>query len=309
MTENQLPPRKTNAIFYALIILLLLGIVGYQFYLIMKDREIIDQNEEVIAEKSGDLDRVSVKLDSMRNELGQKLQELIRLKGDTTSIAKLKREIERDLLRSRQKNKASLELIGILEDKVAIYEDKLIKKDQEIEDLRYKFNLASKENSELKNTMVEKEEKIQKQVEEINTYRQKVEIAKKLKAESIRISMIDSKGREKEEEDFKAKKISRLKVSFRISDNPIADKSSREVFMRITGPEGAVLGDPASGGGSFQYEGRESPYTSRLSFLFDNVESPPPFLWEKGSQFSTGTYTVELFTEGYKLGQAYFKVK
>lgn len=309
MTENQLPPRKTNSIFYALIILLLLGIVGYQFFLILKDREIIDQNEQLIAEKSDDLDRVSVKLDSMRNELGQKLQELIRLKGDTTSIAKLKREIERDLLRSKQKNKASLELISILEDKVAIYEDKLIKKDQEIEDLRYKFNLASKENSELKNTMVEKEEKIQKQVEEINTYRQKVEIAKKLKAESIRVSMIDSKGREKEDEDFKAKKISRLKVSFRIADNPIADKSSRDVYLRITGPEGAILADPATGGGSFQFEGRESPYTSRLSFLFDNVESPPPFLWEKGSQFSTGTYTVELFTEGYKLGQANFKVK
>lgn len=309
MTENQLPPRKSNALFYAVVILLLAGIVGYQFYLIMKDREIIDQNEQLIAEKSEDLDRVSVKLDSMRTSLDQKLQELIRLKGDTTSIAKLKREIERDLLRSKQKNKASMELISILEDKVAIYEDRLIKKDQEIEDLKYKFNLASEENTALKNTMVEKEEKIQKQVEEINTYRQKVEIAKKLKAESIRVSMIDAKGREKEEEDFKAKKISRLKISFRIADNPIADKSSREVFMRITGPEGGILGDPATGGGSFQIEGRESPYTSRLSFLFDNVDAPPPFVWEKGSAFSSGTYTIELFTDGYRLGQANFKVK
>jgi hypothetical protein len=309
MTENQLPPRKSNAVFYAIVILLLAGVVGYQFYLIMKDREIIDQNEQLIAEKSDDLDRVSVKLDSMRTSLDQKLQELIRLKGDTTSIAKLKREIERDLLRSKQKNKASMELISILEDKVAIYEDRLIKKDQEIEDLKYKFNLASEENTALKNTMVEKEEKIQKQVEEINTYRQKVEIAKKLKAESIRVTMVDAKGREKDEEDFKAKKISRLKISFRIADNPIADKSSREVYMRITGPEGGIMADPATGGGSFQIEGRESPYTSRLSFLFDNVDAPPPFVWEKGSAFSTGTYTVELFTEGYRLGQANFKVK
>lgn len=309
MTENQLPPRKSNVVFYAIVILLLAGVFGYQFYLIMKDREIIDQNEQLIAEKSDDLDRVSVKLDSMRISLDQKLQELIRLKGDTTSIAKLKREIERDLLRSKQKNKASMELISILEDKVAIYEDRLIKKDQEIEDLKYKFNLASEENTALKNTMVEKEEKIQKQVEEINTYRQKVEIAKKLKAESIRVTMIDAKGREKDEEDFKAKKISRLKISFRIADNPIADKSSREVYMRITGPEGGIMADPSTGGGSFQIEGRESPYTSRLSFLFDNVDAPPPFVWEKGSAFSTGTYTVELFTDGYRLGQANFKVK
>mgnify|MGYP006866638766 FL=1 len=69
------------------------------------------------------------------------------------------------------------------------------------------------------------------------------------------------------------------------------------------------MADPSTGGGSFQIEGRESPYTSRLSFLFDNVDAPPPFVWEKGSAFSTGTYTVELFTDGYRLGQANFKVK
>ena len=309
MTENQLPKRKANSVFFGAIILLLLGITGYQGYLILKDREIIDQNEELIAEKSEDLDKVSLKLDSMRTELDQKLQELIRLKGDTTSIAKLKREIERDLVRSRSKNKASLELISILEDKVAIYEDKLIKKDQEIEDLRYKFDLASNENKELKNTMVEKEEKIQQQSQEINNYRQKVEIAKKLKAESIRVTMIDSKGREKEEDEFKAKKIARLKISFRIADNPIADKSSREVYMRVTGPEGEILGGPSAGGGVFQFDGRDSPYTSRLSFLFDNVESPPPFVWERGTPFTAGTYTVELFTDGYRLGQANFRVK
>lgn len=309
MSENQLPPRKTNSYFYAAIIFLLFCIVGYQFFLLRKDREILDQNEEIIAGKSEDLSKVSFKLDSIKTELDDKLQELIRLKGDTASIAKLKREIERDLIRSRSKNKASVELISILQDKIEIYEDKLVKKDQEIEDLKYKFNLASRENKELKSTVVEKEEKIQKQVEEINTYRQKVEIAKKLKAESIRITMIDSKGREKEEEDFKAKKIAKLKIAFRIADNPIADRSSREVFLRITGPEGEILGEPSSGGGIFQFEGRDSPYTSKLNFLFDNVEAPPPFVWERGSPFTTGIYTVELFMEGYRLGQANFKIR
>ena len=309
MSENQLPPRKTNSFFYAGIIFLLICIVGYQFFLLRKDREIIDQNEELIAGKSVDLDKVSLKLDSIRTELDAKLQELTRLKGDTASVSKLKREIERDLMRSRSKNKASMELISILQDKIEIYEDKLVKKDLEIEDLKFKFNLAAKENKELKSSVVEKEEKIQKQSEEINNYRQKVEIAKKLKAESIRVTMIDTKGREKEEEDFKAKKISKLKIAFKIADNPIADRSSREVFLRITGPEGEILGEPSTGGGIFQFEGRDSPYTSKMSFLFDNVENPPPFLWEKGSVFPTGIYTVELFMEGYRLGQANFKVR
>lgn len=309
MSDNQLPPRKSNSGFFIAIIVLLVGIIGYLFFLREKDREIIDQNEEVIAEKTGDLSRVSLKLDSMRTELDAKLQELIRLKGDTASIAKLKRDIERDLRRSRARNQASMELISILQDKVAIYEDRLLKKDQEIEDLRTKFNNASKDIKDLKNTVVEKDEEIQRLAEEKNNFRQKVEIAKKLKAESIRVTILDSKGKEREDEDYKAKKISKLKVAFSIADNPVADIGSREVYMRITGPEGEILGDPASGGGSFSLDGRESPFTSKMSFLFDNKQSPPPFVWEKGSPYSTGTYTVELFSDGYRLGQAMFKVR
>ncbi len=309
MSENQLPPRKSNSLFFIGIILLLVCIIGYLFFLRGKDKEIIDQNEVLIAEKSEDLSKVTLKLDSMRTELDSKLQELIQLKGDTASIAKLKRDIERDLKRSRSKNQASMELISILQDKVAIYEDKLLKKDQEIEDLKVKFNNASKDIKVLKNTVVEKDEEIQRLAEEKNTFKQKVEIAKKLKAESIRITVIDPKGKEREEDDYKARKIGKLKISFSIADNPVADIGSKEVYMRILGPEGEILGDPASGGGSFVFEGRESPFTGKMSFLFDNKQSPPPFIWEKGSAFPTGTYTVELFSEGYRLGQANFKVR
>lgn len=309
MSDHQLPPRRSNTVFFIVLILILVGIIGYQQFLREKDREAIEQNEAVISEKSADLNRVSQRLDSIRSELDNKLQELIRLKGDTSSIAKLKREIEKDLRRSRAKNQASMALINNLQDRIQEYENKLLAKDREIEDLREKFNLASKDNKVLKNTLVEKEEQIQNLAVEKDNLRQKVEIAKKLKAESIRISIIDTKGKEREDEDYKAKKIGKLKISFSIADNPVADIGSKEVYMRIIGPEGEILGDPATGGGTFSAEGNESPYTSKMSFLFDNKQAPPPFIWEKGSPFATGTYTVELFSEGYRLGQANFKVR
>jgi hypothetical protein len=309
MSEHQLPPRKGNTIFFIGIILLLAGIIIYQQILRTEDKEIITQSEMVISEKSAELDKVSGRLADIQKELDEKLKEIVRLKGDTTSLASLRREIERDLRRSRAKNQKSIALISDLQDRIEEYEGKLLAKDKEIEDLRDKFNSASKDNRALKNTLVEKEEQIQSMAVETDNLKQKVEIAKKLKAESIRITVIDPKGKEREEEDYKARKIGKLKINFSITDNQVAEIGNREVFMRILGPAGEFLGDPASGGGTFTIEGNETPFTSKMSFLFDNKQTPPPFTWGKGSPFSTGTYTVELFCDGYKLGQANFKVR
>jgi hypothetical protein len=309
MSEHQLPPRKGNTFFFIGIILLLAGIIIYQQILRTEDKEIISQSEMVISEKSAELDKVSGRLADIQKELDEKLKEIVKLKGDTTSLAILRREIERDLRRSRAKNQKSIALIGDLQDKIEEYEGKLLAKDKEIEDLRDKFNSASKDNRALKNTLVEKEEQIQSMAVETDNLKQKVEIAKKLKAESIKITVIDPKGNEREEEDYKAKKIGKLKINFSITDNQVAEIGNREVFMRILGPSGEFLGDPANGGGAFTFEGNETPYTSKMSFLFDNKQSPPPITWGKGSLFSTGTYTVELFCDGYKLGQANFKVR
>ncbi len=309
MTENQLPSRKSNSIFFIVIILFLAGIIVYQFYLREKDKEILDIQEITINEKSEDLSKVSTTLDSMRTELDEKIREIKKLGGDTASIANLKREIERDLKNSKAKNKRSLALISNLRDKIEIYELQLSAKDQEIEKLKNDTKNLSNENKGLKNQVVEKEDAISKLAEEKTKLSQQVAIAGKLRAETVRISIIDSKGKEREEEDYKARKIGKLKISFTIADNPVAQIGSKEVFLRITGPEGETLGDPANGGGTFSYEGRESPYTSRLSFLFDNKQAPPSFIWEKGSPFTTGTHTIELFSEGYRLGQANFKVR
>jgi len=309
MTENQLPSRKSNSLFFIVIILFLAGIIVYQFYLREKDKEILDIQEITINEKSEDLSKVSTTLDSMRTELEEKIQEIKKLGGDTASIANLKREIERDLKNSKAKNKRSLALISNLRDKIEIYELQLSAKDQEIEKLKNDTKNLSNENKGLKNQVVEKEDAISKLAEEKTKLSQQVAIASKLRAETVRISIIDSKGKEREEEDYKARKIGKLKISFTIADNPVAQIGSKEVFLRITGPEGETLGDLSNGGGTFSYEGRESPYSSRLSFLFDNKQAPPSFIWEKGSNFTTGTYTVELFSEGYRLGQANFKVR
>lgn len=309
MNDTSLPPRKNKTIFVLLLVALLLGANAFQFWLNHQNEEVIAEKDVVIKEKSEDLSKASLALDSMRKELSVKILEIQRLGGDTASIGILKRQIERDLRNARRQNFKSREMIADLKSRIEDYELQLAAKDQEINRLREENQSLYADNTKLKTRIVQSEDSISKLARTKAQLSQQVEMASKLRAEFVRISIIDNKGREKEDDDYRARKIAKLKVNFSIADNKVARIENKEVFMRITDPEGAYLYEIGTGGGTFQLEGRDTPYTSKLSFLFDNKQTPLQFLWENANPYKTGTYTVELFCEGSKLGQANFVVR
>jgi cell division protein ZapB len=309
MNETQIPPRKNKTFLVFVLVAILLFANGLQFWLSHQDKQEIAQKEVIIKEKTEDLSKASLALDSMRKELEIKIAQVNKLGGDTASIGLLKRQIERDLKNARRQNFKSKEMIEDLQSRIEDYELQLVAKDEEIQKLKAENQALYTDNTKLKSKIVQREDSIFRLSDAKAKLSEQVLLASKLRAEDIRISIIDTKGREKEEEDYRAKKISKLKVSFKIAENKVAKIENKEVYMRITDPEAAYLYDIGTGGGTFVLEGRESPYTSKLSFLFDNKQPQLSFIWEKGSIFKTGTYTVELFSEGNKLGQANFIVK
>jgi len=309
MTEAQIPPRKNKTGFVLVLLAILLLANGFQFWLSRQDKEEIHEKEILIKEKTEDLSKASSALDSMRMELELKIAEVNKLGGDTASIGLLKRQIERDLKNARRQNFKSKEMIEDLKNRIEDYELQLAAKDEEIEKLKTENQTLYADNTKLKTKIVQTEDSISRLTETKSKLTEQVAIASKLRAEEIKISIIDTKGREKEDDDYRAKKIAKLKISFKIADNKVARIENKEVFLRIMDPEGGYLFDVGSGGGTFTLEGRESPYTSKLSFLFDNKQPLLNFVWEKGSPYKTGTYTIELFSEGIKLGQSNFIVK
>ena len=309
MTEAQIPPRKNKTALVLVLLAILLVANGFQYWLSRQDKVEILEKEILIKEKTEDLSKASTALDSMRMELELKIAEINKLGGDTASIGLLKRQIERDLKNTRRRNFKSKEMIEDLKNRIEDYELQLAAKDEEIGKLKAENQTLYADNTKLKTKIVQTEDSISRLSETKAKLSEQVEIASKLRAEEIKISIIDIKGREKEDDDYRAKKISKLKVNFKIADNKVARIENKEVFLRIMDPEGGYLYDAGSGGGTFTLEGRDSPYTSKLSFLFDNRQPQLSFVWEKGSPYKTGTYTIELFSEGIKLGQANFVVK
>lgn len=309
MMEQEIPPRKDRTPLVILLILILLVANGIQFWIGRQDKEEIVQKEEVIKEKSSELTKATLSLDSMRRELEDKISQIKKLGGDTASIGLLKRQIERDLKNSKRKNFKSAAMIEDLKGRIEDYELQLAAKDEEIQKLKFENESLFADNKKLKNKIVQTEDSISRLSVSKAKLTEQVVMASRLRAEEIQVVAIDAKGRETFETEYRVRKLNKLKVNFKIADNKLAQIENKEVFMRITDPEGGYLYEIGSGGGVFSFEGRESPYTSKLSFLFDNKQPQLSFIWEKGSPYKTGTYFIELFCEGHRIGQSNFSVK
>ena len=61
--------------------------------------------------------------------------------------------------------------------------------------------------------------------------------------------------------------------------------------------------------GTFIYNDKEEFYTAAQEILFDNTKQRLSFLYEKGSDYASGTYTLEVYTDDYQMGSGKFVVK
>ena len=80
--------------------------------------------------------------------------------------------------------------------------------------------------------------------------------------------------------------------------------------MRILDPSGAVVSDLATGSGEFTYGGQGMIYTAMQRFNFDNSRQQVDFVYGRGGQrFNQGKHTIEIYCEGFRIGEGEFTVK
>jgi hypothetical protein len=310
MSELELPNKsRKNGLLIALVVLLI-GANVAQFYFSQQDQEEIEKKAVVIAKQSIDLQKANLELDSMRLELDSKISEVLKLGGDTASLGELKRQIERDLKDAKGKLRITRVAMEELRSRIERYEDIMDKKDQEIAKIKDERDNLFKDNQKLKTKIVQREDSIENLKKSKTQLASQVAIASVLKAESVKVTILDSKGKEKEEDRYKAKRIAKIKVAFKIADNKVAKIETKEVFLQVKDDGGNVLYDVATGGGMFKNQaGDEMPFTSKLSFFFDNKMPDLAFVWDRGGEWKPGTYQVMVYCEGEKIGQGSFVVR
>ncbi len=296
-------PKRNNksAIIIALMSVVII-IQGIKIYLDTKEKQEV---RTALTTTEQELASTMQRMTEIRTELDQKIEEVTKLGGDISDLEKAKAEIENELKRSKR---ATGKEIKALKDRVEGYELLLKNKDEEIEKLKKVNTVLLTENKSLKSQKSQLGDSINKLSQTKEDLASKVAIASQLKVENVRIVALNDRGKERES-PFKSRQVGKLKIEFNIAENNVAPVEGKKIMIRIIDENNQVLFDVARGSGTFIYNGKEEFYTASQEILFDNTKQKLTYLYDKGSEYASGSYQLEIYTEGYLMGKGEFVVK
>lgn len=316
MSEQELNNTKTiksrnNNILVVLLLLLLITSAVFNYFLYKNAK----QNEDALNLKL--ISAVSLQED-LKKEVDRYKSEVSVYKGKYDELDVAIAAKEKDIMAKAAR------IEKLLHDNKLNYSQYLEAR-EEIKTLRavsdrYEREIAAltAKNQELTADVEKKTKELTKVKDENNGLRDenassslKLSLAKQLKAESIVVTGIELKG-DKERETDRAKRANRIKVSFSIPENLIAVSGKRTVYIKVLNSRGEPVFDNSSGSGTFTYLGSPSIYSAKQEILYDvNDEVPDKFFvtWNRGNTFDPGQYKMELYTEGYMMGEKVFELK
>ena len=124
-------------------------------------------------------------------------------------------------------------------------------------------------------------------------------LAEKLNVSGVTLTALKSNGKNEK----RITKAKQLMVMFTIPQNNSTPVGEKTIYMRMTSPEGYLLGE----NGTFPFEGGNVAYTERKTFEYAGQEIPDMAIyWNVNTTLNAGTYTVELFLDDYRLASREF---
>jgi hypothetical protein len=304
-TPQSQPPRKDyKNLVIALLAAGFLGTWGYLLWNNNKQEQIQTQQQTQIAkvtDEKGQLqknfDDALVRLDSLTGNNNKLTSSLNERDGQ---VAKLKAQI-RGLLNKQHltqaEEKKAQELIKELNDKISNLEQQVAQLTQDNQQLTAdKAQLTSdkeKLTTDLQTTTTAKQD-----------LEKKVDIASTLNASNISITPYHEKSDGKDKETTTAKRVNKLVIGFDVA-NRIAQTGQTDVYVCITGPDGKPISVPALGSGTFtsRDEG-DKVYTAKVPVDFEAGKSKSvQFAWKQNSAFQKGDYKIEIYHNGFKIGE------
>lgn len=219
-------------------------------------------------------DTVLIKYNEAKARVQQLLQEL---KSQKTTSAKRIRELQNEIVT----------LKGIMRHYVAVIDS------------------LGKENAGLKleNSQIRSQnEALTSQVADANAKNdnlsKRMVLAEKLNITGLNLSALKGNGKTEK----KVTKARQLMVTFTVTQNNSTPAGLKDLYVRITGPEGSLLGQS----GTFSFEGGKVAYTAHKVIEYGGQEVPVTAYYNVNTTLNPGQYTVEVFDGNYRLGSRSF---
>ncbi len=307
-----------NQTFFKIALGVTVGIIALLSYLFIGAKNETAQLQNALNTKVEQLSDTQIKLDSIAKSLDQKIAETEALGGDVAELKKVKAQLEADKKSLKTDLSTSIEQY---EAKIKEYEEFLAVKDEELNKLKEENGILTErtkalqsekeaalaENTGLKNEKASLTKTVQDVSSQNEELKRKVTMASAMKATNVAVYAVASNGKVREGGVYKVSKIDRLKIAFTLASNPVAEKNNKDIYVRILDATGAVVSE--SGSGVITIDGKEIGYTTKQGVLFDNSDQKVEVLYAKGSSYKAGKYSIEMYSEGFKIGAGAFEVK
>ena len=235
--------------------------------------------EKLNQENASLQNQLSAKDEGIRLKIAQ-IQKLIN-SGDATQLRKAKEELS-SLKELNQRYIAQIDSLNIANKMLS---EQNVSLNQNLSSANTKVSSLTQENSVLAN---------------------KVAIASVLKTTNLKALGVRYKACGKESETTKAKSTDRIKTCFTIMENLVVEKGPKDIFVRVLSPDGAVMTTTSE---TFIYNGQATLYTTKESIMYENRNTDLCVYWEKGNDYSSGLYTIELYCESNQIGVASLTLK
>jgi regulator of replication initiation timing len=301
--------------------------IGFLGYLLYDSKKTNTNQEQVISQKVEQLATTKSRLDSVGVQLDAKIAEIKSLGGRIDELVAAKDQLEKDkkslknakFFNQKQYDAKINEYVALLSEKDAM----IAQLKTENETLTAQTVTLGKEKEVLvqeKQTFIEENtglkterEKLTQTVADYTTKNEeltkKVKTGAQLKATNMQVYAVTSKGKVKDGGKYRAKKVDQLKLAFTLPANAITEQENKEILVRIMDADGAVITDSATGSSVFNYDGKEMAYTTKGTVAYTNNDQNVEMLYARGTAYRPGTYNVELYSEGFKIGSSSFTIK
>lgn len=314
-SKSRFPQQNDNRkTIYGILIAALIGTWGYIIFDKSKNRETVYQLQTKISNVDSSRNaiqqeflNVAAKADSLtqnniqlHGDLAERNDAIQKLKGNISSILKKKYTSESELAHAKQ-------MIGELNGKVdGLFAeiDKLKGENQQLSTSNQQLNT---EKTQLTTEKADLEQNLNTTKTEKKQLEEKVDVASTLHASGIGIAAMNVKSNGKEKETTTAKRADLIRISFNLDENRVAPTGTKDIYVVVTAPDGKVITE----GGTFNArdEGTKS-FTSKVSVNYEQGKViPVNFDWHQSDKYQQGDYKIEIYNNGFKIGQGYKTLK
>lgn len=298
---NEEMPKKSNAnrkiiIFFSVVVIALIASLFFQKNQMEEEMELkiqfieeknmlrdelddlIDEHDDLL-EEYGNLNEQLQEKDAIIQQQITQIRNLIRVKNDLNEARKkiaVLKEISKKYL-------ANIDSLIVLNQKLHIAKDSVIKENKNINWKNYKLN---KQNEKL--------------VEKINK-------GSVLELFDFDIETIKIRSSGKELITSKARKVQKIKVCFTIGANHISNAEKKVLYMQLIDSRGNLI----LGNENVDVLVNDSTLkaTTFTEFEYKNIKTTNCFEWERVQQLQSGYYLMSLILEGRIAAEKTFELK